>query len=190
MNAQNMNWNNLPIDKSWTLFLDRDGVINKKIDDDYVRNAEQFEWLPGVPEALKKLSSIFGRIIIVSNQQGVGKGLMTKEEVETIHQFIVESISKSGGRIDRIYYAPQLKSENSEFRKPNIGMAMQAKRDFPEIDFTKSIMAGDSISDMEFGKRSGMKTVFILNGKEYPFDNQFIDYSCDDLFAFATVLSK
>ena len=189
MNGQSMNWNNLHIDKSWTLFLDRDGVINKKIDDDYVRSLDQFEWLPGVIESIKKLSSLFGRIIIITNQQGIGKGLMTEEAVESIHEHIIQSIKQAGGKIDGVYYAPHLKSENSEFRKPNIGMAMQAKKDFPEIDFSKSIMVGDSRSDMEFGKKAGMKTVFILNGKKNLSDNPFVDDSAEHLFSFTSVLS-
>ncbi|MEO6169104.1 MAG: HAD family hydrolase [Chitinophagales bacterium] len=180
-----MNWNNLHIDKSWTLFLDRDGVINKKIDDGYVRSMEQFEWLPRVIESIKKLCSVFGRIIIITNQQGIGKGLMTKEAVELIHDTIINSIKDAGGKIDGIYYAPHLKSENSEFRKPNIGMASQSKRDFPEIDFSKSIMVGDSMSDMEFGKNAGMKTVFILNGKKTQPENPLIDDTVENLPAFA-----
>lgn len=189
MNGQNMNWNNLHVDKSWTLFLDRDGVINKKIDDDYVRSIDQFEWLPGVIESIKKLSSLFGRIIIVTNQQGVGKGLMTKEAVESIHDHIIQSIQDAGGKIDGVYYAPQLKSENSEFRKPNIGMALLAKRDFPEINFARSMMVGDSMSDMEFGRKAGMKTVFISNGKKNPLETRLIDCSAEHLFAFAASIS-
>src|SRR5262249_30391100 len=89
-------------DGAWTLFLDRDGVINKKIEGDYVRDLSQFEWLGGVKESLVKLSRIFGRIIIVSNQQGVGKGLMSMRNVETIHNHIVKTIHDLGGRIDQI----------------------------------------------------------------------------------------
>lgn len=149
------------IDKSWTLFLDRDGVINKKIDNDYVRNVNQFEWLPGAIEAIVSLSKKFGRIIIVTNQQGIGKKWMTENDLESIHQYLKTEIEKAGGHIDAIYFAPQLKGENSPMRKPETGMALQAKKDFPEIDFKKSIMVGDSLHDMDFGKRMGMKTVFI-----------------------------
>jgi histidinol-phosphate phosphatase family protein len=149
------------INSTWTLFLDRDGVINKKIDNGYVRTWKEFEFLPGAVEALKTLSSKFSKTIIVTNQQGVGKKLMSEEDLQNIHKSMVNEIEKAGGRIDKIYFAPHLKSENSEFRKPGIGMALQAQKDFPKIDFSKSIMAGDSIHDMEFGKRAGMKTIFI-----------------------------
>ena len=188
MNVQKESLRSLHIDKSWTLFLDRDGVINKKIDGDYVRNSNQFVWLPGVQEALKKLSSVFGRIIIASNQQGIGKGLMTNEQVEVIHDYIRDSISRSGGRIDGVYYAPQLESDHSQFRKPNIGMALQARKDFPNIDFSKSIMAGDSITDMEFGKKAGMTTVYILNGKIGSPDNDLVDFVCNSLLDFSDIL--
>jgi D-glycero-alpha-D-manno-heptose 1-phosphate guanylyltransferase len=168
-----------PVDKSWTLFLDRDGVINRKIDNDYVRDLSQFEWLPDVKETLAKLSRQFGKIIIVSNQQGVGKKLMTVKDVETIHDYIIKTIHDFGGRIDRIYFAPQLKEENSPMRKPGIGMALQARKDFPEIDFSKSIMVGDSVSDMVFGKAAGMKTVFITHGKVTPGDASTDVYAKD-----------
>lgn len=174
----------LPIDKTWTLFLDRDGVINKKIEGDYVRNLDQFEWLDGVQESLVKLSGIFGKVIIVSNQQGIGKGLMTKDDVESIHEHIIKTIAKKGGRVDSIYYAPNLKSDNSSTRKPATGMALQAKKDFPEVDFSKSIMVGDSMSDMEFGKKAGMKTVFISHGKQTE-KNELIDFICSDLKDFS-----
>jgi D-glycero-alpha-D-manno-heptose 1-phosphate guanylyltransferase len=154
------------VDPSWTLFLDRDGVINKKIDGDYVRNLSQFEWLPGARESIVRLSALFGRTIVVSNQQGVGKGLMTRNAVEEIHAWLGEEIRMQGGKIDRFYFAPQLKSENSPMRKPGAGMALKAKEDFPEINFSKSLMVGDSMSDMEFGRKSGMRTVFISHGKK------------------------
>lgn len=169
----------IEVDKSWTLFLDRDGVLNRKIEGDYVRNLSQFEWLPGVQESLVKLSRQFGKVIIVSNQQGVGKGLMTKNDVETIHDYIIKTIHDLGGRIDRIYFAPQLTEENSPMRKPGTGMALQARKDFPDIDFSKSVMVGDSMSDMEFGKAAGMKTVFITHGKVTERDESTDGYAKD-----------
>lgn len=184
-----MNWSDLQIDKSWTLFLDRDGVINKKIDGDYVRNISQFEWLPGVQDALVTFSARFGRIIIITNQQGVGKKLMTHEDVELIHDYILQTAMEHGGKIDAVYFAPQLKGENSEFRKPNIGMAKQALKDFPGIVFSKSVMVGDSMSDMEFGKNAGMKTVYILNGRNHPDDLRLVDSYYDDLAGFSKAIA-
>lgn len=173
------------IDKSWTLFLDRDGVINKKIDNDYIRNWNQFEFLPGVEEALKKLSAKFGKIIIVTNQQGIGKQWMTENDLQDIHNNMLKTIQKAGGKIDKIYYSPHLRSENSNYRKPEIGMALHAKNDYPDIDFSKSVMLGDSYHDMEFGKKAGMKTVF-LSHEEIPAN--MIDMRVDSLKEFATSL--
>lgn len=149
------------IDKSWTLFLDRDGVINVRLIDDYVKNINEFEFLPGVLEAFKIFAEKFGRIIIVTNQQGVGKGLMTLQDVDKVHDFMKKEIDNQKGRIDAIYVCPQLKSDPNNFRKPSPRMAYMAQHDFPEIDFEKSVMIGDSNSDIEFGKNAGMYTILI-----------------------------
>jgi histidinol-phosphate phosphatase family protein len=155
----------LNIDKSWTLFLDRDGVINKKIDNDYVKHWTDFEFIDGVQDAMKILNGKFGRIVIVTNQQGIGKGLYRTEDLDLIHQNMLYEINYLGGRIDKVYFSPYLASANHPTRKPGTGMALSAKKDFPEIDFTKSIMVGDSMSDMEFGRALEMKTVFIAENK-------------------------
>jgi len=147
------------IDKSWTLFLDRDGVINKRKVGGYIQTVDEFEFLPGAKEAISEFSKIFGRIIIVTNQQGIGKGLFHENDLQQIHTYMVEQIRQSSGRIDAIHYCPELAVDDPKCRKPNTGMAIEAKKQFPEIDFAKSIMIGDSPSDMEFGKRIGMKCV-------------------------------
>lgn len=173
---------NLNIDRTWTLFLDRDGVINKKRDNDYVKNLDELEILPGALEAITKFSDIFGRIFIVTNQQGIGKGLMTHEDLSLIHREIMNRLDAEGGKIDAIYYAPQLVAENSEMRKPEIGMALLAQHEFPEVDFSKSIMVGDSISDMEFGENAGMFNVYIHSNKH----DKFLTF--ESLKAFAAEL--
>ena len=155
------NQNPLKIDKSWTLFLDRDGVINKKMDNDYVKSIDEFVFIDGVKKTIKELSKLFGKIVVVTNQQCVGKKIITDTELTKIHNYLLQEIKESGGRIDKIYYAPQLKSENSPFRKPNSGMADLAKKDFPNINFNKSIMIGDSLSDIAFGNSKNMLTVLI-----------------------------
>ncbi len=173
-----MTLKNLNIDKNWTLFLDRDGVINKKIDNDYVKKWSEFEFIEGVLDALKFLSTIFGNIILVTNQQGIGKKLYSKEDLEIIHKNMLYEIAYHGGKIDKVYYSPYLKSENHPTRKPAIGMALKAKEDISTINFEKSIMVGDSMSDMEFGRNLGMKTIYIseeING------NDKIDFNFNSL---------
>ena len=151
----------LIFNKNWTLFLDRDGVINKKIENDYVKKWDEFEFLPGVFDALKKFNSIFGTTIIVTNQQGIGRGAFTERDLAATHERMMHKIRKAGGRIDRIYFCPALASSNDPDRKPGTGMAFRAQKDFPGIEFKLSLIAGDSISDMEFGRSLGMATVYI-----------------------------
>ena len=155
-----MDWKNI-INNDWTLFLDRDGVINVRIIDGYVTKIDEFEFLPNVIEALKIFKEKFKYIIVATNQQGVGKGIMKFEDVETVHQFMVQQVVENGGKIDKVYFCPQLKSVPDNYRKPSPKMAYFAKNDFPDIDLSKSIMIGDMNSDVEFGKNAGMKTIFI-----------------------------
>ena len=155
-----MDWKNI-INKDWTLFLDRDGVINVRIIDGYVTKIEEFEFLPNVIEALKIFKDKFKYIIVATNQQGVGKGIMKFEDVETVHQFMAQQVADNSGRIDKVYFCPQLKSVPDNYRKPSPKMAYFAKNDFPDINLSKSIMIGDMNSDVEFGKNAGMKTIFI-----------------------------
>lgn len=182
-----MNLKYLDIDKSWTLFLDRDGVINKKLPDDYIKTWEEFEFLPGVPEAIRVFSEIFGKILIVTNQQGIGKGLMTELDLEIIHDKMIKELRYEGGLINKVYHSPYLAKEKSVFRKPKPGMARKAKIDFPDIDFQKSIMVGDSKSDIEFGKNLEMYTVFIAADGLIPADLEEIT---DFVFNSLVELSK
>lgn len=149
-----------------TLFLDRDGVINVRLPGAYVQVPEQFKFAEGSLEAIAILSAYFARIVIVTNQQGIGKGLMTEEDLSIVHQKMLEGIKAEGGRIDAIFSCPNLVSDNAICRKPNPGMALQAKAMFPEIEFKKSVIVGDSISDMLFGKRLGMKTILVKTNPE------------------------
>jgi len=159
----------MTIDKTWTLFLDRDGVINKLIEDGYVKSWGNFEFLPGVLEAIRLLSQIFGKIIIVTNQRGISRKLVTTEDLDEIHALMLKEIENAGGRIDKIYYCPHLVEDDCDCRKPKTGMPLQAKKDFPGIDFSKSVIVGDSRNDMEMGQRLGMTTVFI--GTSIAFDS-------------------
>lgn len=184
-----MNLQHLKIDRSWTLFLDRDGVINRRIVDGYVKTWSQFEFLPGVPDALKRFHQLFGRIIVVSNQQGVGKGLMAESDVQSIHARMMSETEKSGGRIDAVFFSPHLQSDGSVMRKPGIGMALKARKQFPDIRLNHSVMAGDSMSDMVFGKRAGMNTVLISTDMAIAKNNhRQIDFIYPDLISFADAL--
>jgi histidinol-phosphate phosphatase family protein len=151
------------IDTGWTLFLDRDGVINQRKPGGYIQYQEDLVFLPGVLESLYHFGDIFAYIIVVSNQQGVGKGLMTMDELTAVNDCLKDKVEQSHGRIDEIYTCTELEGFDAWCRKPAPGMAYQAQKDFPLIDFSKSIMVGDMESDIIFGKNLGMKTVFVKN---------------------------
>ena len=177
------------ISTDWTLFLDRDGVINEEKLGKYILHWDHFIFSKGVLQVFKKLSDSFGRVIIVTNQKGVGKGLMTQAALDTIHYEMQREVEIVSGRIDRIYACTDLDNE-SPMRKPNHGMAMQAKNDFPEIDFSRSIMVGNKLSDMQFGRASGMYTIFVATtNPETAFPHPDIDLRFHSLSQFAAALS-
>jgi D-glycero-D-manno-heptose 1,7-bisphosphate phosphatase len=146
-----------------TLFLDRDGVINKKLEGRYVRNFSEFEFMPGALKAISKLSNVFSRILIVTNQQGIAKGIMSEADLNTLHTQMQERIEKLGGKINKIYYCPHLQIMNCMCRKPKSGMIEQAIIDFPEISVKNSYLIGDSDSDIKAGKRMNLNTVKVNN---------------------------
>lgn len=177
-------------DRSWTLFLDRDGVINEEIVGSYITTPDEFMFCDGALEALSILGGIFGSIVVVTNQRGVGRGIMSLEALREINAKMTTAVSTAGGRIDKIYSCTAVEDTDHN-RKPNTGMAAQAKEDFPEIDYRKSIIVGNSLSDMEFGKRLAMNSVF-LTTKHEPFElpNDLIDQQFGSLLSWAKTLKK
>jgi histidinol-phosphate phosphatase family protein len=176
------------IDNSWTLFLDRDGVINFEKNNDYVKTWNEFKFYDESLKALPLLAQKFSTIVIATNQKGVGKGIMTEAALTTIHQNMVVDINKVGGRIDHIFYCTDIDNDSLN-RKPQPGMALQAKEKFPIIDFTKSIMVGNRTSDMEFGRNAGLHTVFLATTHpETAFPNPLIDYRFNHLLEFANAI--
>jgi histidinol-phosphate phosphatase family protein len=179
------------IEKGWSLFLDRDGVINQRIPDDYVKHPDEFEFIPGVTESLVIFARYFDPIIVVTNQQGIGRGLMTDIQLKLIHEQMHQKITETGGRIDAVFYSPDLKHTHSFTRKPAVGMGLKARKQFPTLNFKRSIMAGDSYSDILFGHRLGMVTVLIGTDKDVAFKCAgILDYSFPDLISFAENIKK
>ena len=176
------------IDRGWTLFLDRDGVINVESVGSYVTDWSEFNFHEGVLDSLRTLSQAFGHVIVVSNQRGVGRGIMTLDALKEIHGNMSEAVEQSGGRINKVYACTATIDEDRN-RKPNIGMGLQAQEDFPLIDFKRSVMVGNSLSDMEFGKRLSMHTVFLTtkhDAVEMP--NDLVDEQYPSLEAWAKTL--
>lgn len=179
------------IDDSWTLFIDRDGVINRRIPNDYVVVWEQFAFLEGVLDAIQYFAGRFKHIFIVTNQQGIGKGLMSEVELAILHHKMLTAIEAAGGRVDRVYYCPSIRTDNDPMRKPAPGMGLLAKVDYPDVDFSKAIMAGDTQPDMEFGRNLNMITALIAeNGTFEEVDQAFVDLRFMGLKEFAAALKK
>lgn len=150
------------LERKKTIILDRDGVINKKAAHaDYVKNWNEWEWIPGSKEAICLLKKNGYQVIIVSNQAGIARGIMTSEDLEAIHLKMQEELKECGGGIDRIYYCPHGWDAGCECRKPKAGMLFQAQRDF-HLDLSKLYFVGDDERDIMAGNAAGMKT-FLVN---------------------------
>lgn len=173
-----------------TLFVDRDGVINVHRPGDYVKSVDEFVFTEEALSALELLSRLFDRIIVVTNQRGVGRGIMSREDLEKIHAYMTNTISAHNGRIDAIYACTDTDNTSPD-RKPNTGMALQAKRDFPDIDFARSFMVGDSISDMEFANNAGIPAI-LIGGKNSPgqIETVSIQAHYPNLIAFARYINR
>jgi histidinol-phosphate phosphatase family protein len=175
------------IDASWTLFIDRDGVMNYEKQDDYIHTWDEFKFYEGVKEAFEIFNNTLGIIVIITNQRGVAKGVTKIEDLHLIHKKMRQEIEAAGGRIDRIYVCTEMESNN---RKPNTGMGLQAIKDFPEIDLSKSLMIGNTLSDMKFGRNLGVAINIFLptTRKEVPPDHPDIDLVFNDLISVAKAL--
>lgn len=175
-------------DPTWTLFLDRDGVINYEKENEYILNWSEFQFYPHATEAIHLLSKKFNTIIVISNQRGVGRGLMSETDLMDIHERMTLKIEEDGGRIHRIYYCTAPEATNF-YRKPNPGMALLATKDFPSIELSKSIMVGNKPSDMQFGRNAGTYTVYLkTTHPNQPLPHPDIDLAFDDLMHFAKAL--
>jgi D-glycero-D-manno-heptose 1,7-bisphosphate phosphatase len=175
------------INSSWSLFLDRDGVLNEEKHQDYIRHESELILYPGVAESIAYFNRLFQLVLVVTNQRGISKGFMTEEDLHRIHATLSQELSQHQGQIHRYYFAPDLETDAIN-RKPNIGMGLQAKNDFPEIDFSKSIMVGNNLSDMEFGKRLGMKTVYVQSTKPIAEEHEWVDCKVASVLEMAKLL--
>jgi D-glycero-D-manno-heptose 1,7-bisphosphate phosphatase len=145
---------------SRTVFLDRDGVVNRKRDGDYVRDWTEFEFLDGSREALRLLAEGGCRVIVVTNQRGVARGFFTEADLAVIHERMIDETNRAGGKIAAVYYCPH-EIGQCLCRKPEPGLFLEAQRDFPDIDFPLCTVIGDSSSDLEAGAALGCRTIFI-----------------------------
>jgi D-glycero-D-manno-heptose 1,7-bisphosphate phosphatase len=149
------------------VFLDRDGVINRKLaEGEYVGHWDQFEILPGVETAIAALNRSTRKVIVVTNQRGIALGHCTAADVDSLHRRLQKHLAEHGARVDAFYLCPHDKNE-CNCRKPKTGLFEDAFRDFPGASASKSIVIGDSLSDIEAARSIGAPSIFILGDPEF-----------------------
>jgi len=167
------------------IFLDRDGVINKCAPEhEYILSIDQLIWIPGSIEGLKLLSVLGYKLIIISNQRGIGLGLMSFDDLDKIHIRMTTTLLQNGVCIEKILVCPHDYKDNCDCRKPKIGLFQQTEK-FLDIDKSQSYMIGDSESDIIAGKNFGVKTVYI--GKTNLFGS---DFCFENLYKFSKFIKK
>ena len=143
------------------VFLDRDGTINQ--DTGYIDSPERLFIIDGAASAIKRLNSKGFRVVVITNQSGVGRGYFTKEAADSVNKKLEEILKREGAHLDGIYYCPHHPDDNCECRKPRIGLLEKAKNDLA-IDFKKSYVIGDKGSDIEIAQSIGGKGILVLTG--------------------------
>jgi D-glycero-D-manno-heptose 1,7-bisphosphate phosphatase len=149
------------------VFIDRDGTINEERD--YLFRTEDFDFIPGVPKAIRLLNEAGFLVIVVTNQSGVARGYYTEEDVHLLHRHIARQLEKSGARVDAWYYCPHHPAGRGSYalpcrcRKPLPGMLLEAARRF-DIDLESSVMVGDKLVDLEAGAAAGCRSVLVRTG--------------------------
>ena len=142
------------------VFLDRDGVINRD-SPDYIKSWSEFEFLPGSLEALKQLKLNGFPVIIITNQSVIHRKMVTKKDLDFIHDMMKEVVQSRGGDIKDIFYCPHIPEDRCDCRKPNPGLIYRAKKRY-QIDLETSIMVGDSAKDIECARNAGCGSAILL----------------------------
>jgi D-glycero-D-manno-heptose 1,7-bisphosphate phosphatase len=146
---------------TWTAFLDRDGTITRTAPDgSYVHGPEEVKLLPGAAAAIRRLNEAGWRVVVVTNQRGLARGLMSEDDLEQVHARLRELLGESGATLDRIYHCPH-EAGACDCRKPGTGMFERAREDDPHIAFERAVMIGDSQIDVDAGRAAGIRTVAI-----------------------------
>jgi histidinol-phosphate phosphatase family protein len=147
------------------IFLDRDGVICENRSD-YVKSWREFKFLPGAKDSVSALSRLGLPIVVVTNQAGINRGLVSAAVVEDIHQRMVAELAAHGGRVDRVICCPHRPEDHCDCRKPEPGMLVRAAKEMG-IDLARSYMVGDAATDLMAGQKVGCHTFLVLSGRGF-----------------------
>jgi len=146
------------------IFLDRDGVINRGFEDGYVDQWRKFSFLPRSLKALRRLREAGYRVVVVSNQAGISKGIYSMKTLREITRRMRKAVARKGGRLDAVYYCPHCDEDRCRCRKPKTELFRKARRRFG-VRFRDTFFVGDSRVDIEAGKAIGCRTVLVLSGR-------------------------
>lgn len=165
------------------VFLDRDGVLNRD-GPGYVTAPEGLELLPGAARAVRELQDLGLRTVVVTNQSGIGRGLMTEADLVRVHEKLISELEREGAGLDGIYWCPHRPDENCSCRKPRPGLLLMARQDLG-LDLARSYMVGDKPTDIECGASQGCRTVLVLSGLRQSYNPEEFavqpDHVCADL---------
>jgi len=168
---------------SAAVFIDRDGTIIE--DADYCSHPKQVKVLPGVPEALRHLKSKGFKLIVITNQSGIGRGFFTVDEYRSVESEVARQLGHS--LIDATYFCPDIPGQQSSHRKPSPGMILQAKQEH-QIDLTRSFFIGDKEIDVECGRNAGVRTIRIQTGFDRDLAGSSADWTAKDFHAAGRII--
>lgn len=179
--------------KDKVVFLDRDGTINKEIN--YLYKKENFEFIPKAPEAIKLFHDLGYKVIVITNQAGVARGLYTEKDIEVLHRYIDDLLSEKDTYMDAYYYCPHhpegiIKKYSfvCDCRKPKAGLINKVIKDY-NVDLKNSLMIGDKEIDIQTGKSSGIgKNILVRSGHKIEENNTQADMIFDNIYEVANSL--
>jgi D-glycero-D-manno-heptose 1,7-bisphosphate phosphatase len=153
--------------KNKAIFFDRDGIVNKRLVGDYVKNLSEFDIYEDFVNSFEQIKNKGYKAFLITNQQGIGKGLMTEDDLTSLHDHLQQHLlNATGNEFDGIYFCGDLADTGSKMRKPEPGMILKAAEDH-NIDLAASWMIGDSLSDIEAGHRAGTNTILVSKTDSY-----------------------
>lgn len=181
--------NEVPKEKQKVVIIDRDGVINEQVD--YLHDPAKFRLLEGVTDALKTIQDLGYKLVIITNQQGIGLGYFSEEDFYKVNKKMLSLLHEKGISISKIYFCPHSLAENCNCRKPQTGLLERAEKDL-NIDTEKSWMIGDRSSDILTGKRRNLKTIFVTTGEKENNDEYEVkpDYTATNLLDAANIVKQ
>ena len=170
-------------ESSAAVFVDRDGTIIE--DADYCSHPRQVKVLPGVPEALRRLKSKGFKLIVITNQSGIGRGFFTVGQYRAVESEVSRQLGN--GLIDATYFCPDVPGQHSSHRKPSPGMIWQARQEH-QIDLARSFFIGDKEIDVECGRNAGVRTIRVQTGFDRDVSGSAADWTAEDLPAAAEII--